>query len=353
MRRILGFVTALWLAGPAASATTLTITANPNPAPAGVEVTFTFAPSVSHADDSVTLDFGDQTTATVTFSVGCQLFGGCSTAKHTFAGAGVLTVTGTGTIGGAAVSGSMQLTVTSTTPDDELFVGTSAHAPGYNKAFFRTDLWVHNPGETIAYFSVAALLRDTANNPPVNQVTLGLGSGQTVVYKDALASLFSLPSPAAAALRITQNQGRVVVTSRTYTSPASGGTYGQFVPAIARAQAVSSGHRARLIGLSHDPSLVAGFRTNLGLVNLSPAGITVQVEFYDVTGGLLRTRSYTVDAFGYVQIDRVFEDATSLVVNNGLIVVSTPTTGARFLAYASVIDNISQAPLYVPAVITD
>ena len=66
-------------------------------------------------------------------------------------------------------------------------------------------------------------------------------------------------------------------------------------------------------------------------------------------GGDLATEGYDLDAYEFVQIDKAYEAVTSQVVIDGLAVEWTTTAGARFFAYASVIDNVTGDPVFVPA----
>jgi hypothetical protein len=309
----------------------LTITPSANPVPAGVEVSFQISPKVTVAGDSVTFSFGDGTTGSIDFAMACTLFGGCASIAHTYAGAGVFLVSATGTA------------------DNELFVGTGAHKVGFNNVNWRTDLEIQNPGPGNATYVLALLIRDADNSSPAFQAQFTLDWGRTVRYTDVLATVFGL-SDGAAALRVTPMKGTIIVNSRTYNQLPSG-TYGQFVPAIPRSEAIAWGQDARLIGLSHDPSLAAGYRTNIGLVNLSPAPITVEVDFYLGAGGFLGTLSYDLLPFEFIQTDKAFEKVTQDRVDDGYVSVKTTTGGAKFLAYASVIDNITGDPTYVPAII--
>ena len=154
----------------------------------------------------------------------------------------------------------------------------------------------------------------------------------------------------AAAIRITPIDGTPIITSRTYNQLPSG-TFGQSVPAIARAQAIGFSQRGRLIGVSHDPTLAAGYRTNLGFVNASPAGIHVEAEFYLDTGAFLGRTAYDLLPLEFRQIDKAFEKVTPAKVDDGYIVVRTTTAGAKFFAYAVVTDNITGDPTYVTAVV--
>jgi hypothetical protein len=342
--KLLSLISAFGLAAGVA-ADSLTISATPNPAQAGTQVTFRFTPRVLASGDEVDFDFGDGATGTVAYTGACGLLGGCGTITHTYAGALEATVTATGTVAGNDVSGSLALSVTGSPEDSHLYIATGAHLQGYNSSRWRTDVWVDNPGPDPATYTIALLERDQANTSPPAK-TYSLTSGSSVAYHDILLSGFDFTG--AAALRIVLVSGQVLVTSRTYNQPGAG-TYGQFVPAVPRSQAISYGQSARLLGLSHDPSLAAGFRTNIGLVNASAADIHVDVAYYKGGGGYLGTVGQDLSPYEFVQLDRAFESVTSDVVTDGFAVVHTTTADGKFLAYASVVDNLTGDPTFVPA----
>lgn len=315
---------------------------------AGQEVTFRFSPEVLHEGDSLSFSFGDGGTATVPYSLGCGLFGGCAEVKHTYAGAGIFTVSGSGTISGNTVSGSVQVNVSAGPEDPDVFVATGAHQIGYNDTVWRTDLEIHNPGATTVTYRIALLRRDTDNRTP-QTVEFTLRGGRSVHHPDVLFDSFGFEG--AAALRVTPVEGSLVIHSRTYNQLPLG-SYGQFVPGMTRAQAVVSGQEARLIGLFHDPSLSSGFRTNFGMVNASSAPITVEVSFRRSNGGSIGTRMYDLKVLEFKQINKVFEEVTSEPIAAGFLLVKVVTTGARLYAYASMVDNVTGDAIFIPAVVT-
>ena len=348
VRHFLVAIAALLVASAtAAAADPLTITASMNPAPAGVPITFTFTPKVTHQDDTVTFSFGDGFSTTVTFISDCALFGGCGSVHHTYAGSGVFALTATGSIGARSVSGNLAMTITSSTLENEMFVATGAHLKGFNDVNWRTDIEVHNPNAQRVSYEIALLLRDQDNSAPVFKGAFFLNPGRSARYNDLLFATFGFSG--AAAVRITPIDGSILVTSRTYNQLPSG-TYGQSVPAVARSRAIAFGQDARLIGLSHDPTLRAEYRTNLGLLNVSPGTITVQAYLYDSNGGWLGPLPpYDLDPYEFKQIDRVYEQVTPNAIEDGYIVVRTTTAGAKFLAYAVLVDNVTGDPTYVTA----
>jgi hypothetical protein len=338
---------ALAIAGEAAPAT-LTVTSDVNPAPAGLSVTFFIQPKVRVQGDTVTFAFGDGGTGTIEYSVGCSILGGCDSIQHAYAGPGVFTVNATGTIGGENVSGTLQITVTASTADQDIYLPTGAHLTGYNDVNWRTDLEVNNPGATRAAYVITLLVRNQANTSPAFSSTFFLDPGHCARYADLLYATFGFSG--AAAVRITPVSGALVVTSRTYNQLPSG-TYGQSVPAIPRGQAIGFDQDAYLIGLSHDPTLAAGYRTNLGFVNASPAGIHVEADFHLANGLTLGRQEYDLLPFEFHQFDKAFEQVTGSVVDDGYVVVRTTTAGAKFFAYAVVTDNVTGDPTYVSAAI--
>jgi hypothetical protein len=333
----------------ATAAAGLTITPSKATALAGEVIVFTFRPAVLSPGDWVTFDFGDHTTASVTHSSYCDLFGGCSEVEHAYAAAGTYQVKGQGKISGADVSGEVTVTINELPTENHLYIATAAHLQGYQGTQWRTDVEVHNTGLDSAEFAIQLLARNEDNSEPTT-VTLTLAARRTARYNDILATLFSFTG--AAALRIVPISGSIIAASRTYNQT-SHGTYGQYVPAVQRALAIHAGSHARLIQLAHDPTLASGYRTNLGLVNASPATITVDVLFYTSTGFLMGAKTYELKPFEFRQIDKVFEQVTSSAVEDGYISLSTTTSGARFFAYASVVDNLTGDPVFLPAQVID
>jgi len=227
----------------------------------------------------------------------------------------------------------------------EIVVPATAHVRGAAGTNWKSDLEVHNPGTTAVSFTVEALLRDQANPSP-DSASFEVEAGHSVRFVDVLSSVFGLSG--AAALRVTPAAGTLMVTSRTYNDVSSG-TFGQFIPGQPAAASAEMARGARLTQLSQSAKSDEGYRTNLGLTNVGDQQITVRIDLYDDAGEGLGSIDETLDAFEYVQIDRIFRKVTSNAVANGYAEVSSPTEHASFFAYASVVDNRSGDPVNVPA----
>jgi formylglycine-generating enzyme required for sulfatase activity len=232
------------------------------------------------------------------------------------------------------------------TTGTDVFVPGAAHVAGAAGTNWRTDLEVHNPGSTQAGFKVSLLKKNLANTSPVTR-TFSLGAGQSMRYEDVLDDVFGYDG--SAGLRVTPTAGKVMVSARTYNDLPSG-TFGQFIPGMTIASAaVAEDQEGRLIQLSRSRNGSRGFRTNVGFVNPTPSSMTVKVEMFDGDGTRLGARSYTLQPYEYDQVDDVLGKVTSGDVDNGFAVVTTQTSGGRFFAYASVVDNRSGDPVYMGA----
>jgi len=329
----------------AASAATLTMQASANPVSLGEELIITFAPKLTAQGDQVTFGFGEGTPpVTVSFTPACGIFGGCGTVTHTYSRLGSFTINASGTIGGTEVEGSLSILVAA---GDDRFVLAAAHATGINQTVWRSDVEIHNAGVGVATVEIALLERQKDNSNPAER-EVEIMAGRSLRLSDILASQFS--ASGTAALRITPAGGAVLVTSRTYNQGAAG-TYGQYVPAAALQEAVPAGESARLIQLSHNPTLTSGFRTNIGLLNPAPTAIEVEITFFDGDGTNLGSTDVELQPFEYNQIDKAFELVTSSVIDDGYVKIRCTTPYAVFFCYASVVDNLTGDPTLIPALI--
>ncbi len=233
------------------------------------------------------------------------------------------------------------------TPGSVLFVPATAHVSGSLGTNWRTDLELLNPGTERSTVTIALLPPGAANLNPT-QKTINIEAGRTARYTDVLSSMFGYSG--GAALRITNTVGMVAVTSRTYNLIADG-TFGQFVGGVLSPTAINAGQEGRIIQLTHNRSSLSGFRTNIGFVNAGGSPITIDVRLYAADGSFYGAKSYTLDPYGFRQVDKIFQLVTGGDVDDGYAVLSTPTAGGAFFAYATVIDNRTGDPIYVTPVI--
>ena len=218
-----------------------------------------------------------------------------------------------------------------TEPDDYLFlIPAAAHAPGAYGSNWRTDLVVCNgplaPAEAHFYFMASG----TDNAASVGR-TVPVAADGCVGLSDAVAYLFN--AQGAGALLVGSDVP-LRVSSRTYNWTEAG-TYGQSIPAQTEPDLLGPGEQAWLIGLHGN----ATYRTNLGFASLSAEVTVVYLSLRDASGGGLGNLTAEVPPYGYLQLDDIFGQAGAGAVSFGYATVASADPGARYAAYASVVDN--------------
>jgi hypothetical protein len=224
---------------------------------------------------------------------------------------------------------------------EEQSIAAAAHTGGSNQTVWRTNLDIHNIGSRSQMVVVEWLAADQANLMP-ERVALTIAPYASVRYADVVAALFA--AEGSGALRVLAERDAIGVFSRTFND-AIEGTFGQGIPPATDADVVSFGRVVRLVGLSQSDSSSSGFRTNVGLVNLVASPIEVTIDLFDGSGSWAATVSRTLEAFGQTQVNGILPPGTDI----GYAEVWTATPGARFLAYGSVVDNVTGDPTYVAA----
>jgi hypothetical protein len=215
-----------------------------------------------------------------------------------------------------------------------LVVPVAAHRPGLGGTAWRTDLAVVSPGDHWSEVWVGLVATGAA--APTWQRFL-LPPGGQLDRADVVSRTFALDD-AAGPLLIASEQ-ELAVASRSFTEEAAG-TYGELFPAFAEADALTGGRVAVLPMLEQDTA----FRTNLGLTNLGAAPVTVRVELLDAAGSPLGDREVELGPLAWVQLDGALGAGP---VADASALVSADDLAARFVAYASVIDNATGDPTLV------
>jgi hypothetical protein len=167
---------------------------------------------------------------------------------------------------------------------------------------------------------------------------------------DGIVNISSIPTPAGrrafvledvliSTLRRTRGFGLLsmilppgfLVTSRTFTGEERLGTFGQFIP-------LSSDASSGTLDLIHVENSTR-FRTNIGL--WSPGTATARVTIFDSAGDAVELHDLELSPLRLVQFP-----VTAPIVNGR---VSVEVRSGRVNAYASMIDNVSGDPIFVPA----
>jgi PKD repeat protein len=198
-------------------------------------------------------------------------------------------------------------------------------APGQNGTFWRSDVTLFNPND--AAMTVTLRYNGTSKS-------LSLGARDTEVLDDILSSFGQTAGGAALFMTWSADTGPVV-TSRTYTSVETGGTYGQSIDPI-----LGLGATSAIPGLRND----ASFRSNLGFVNGGSETETFTAIVLSPFGTELARNTVTLNAKEQRQysVGSLFPNVNA---SNFTLLVQGDS-GAKLFAYGSMVDNESGDPVF-------
>ncbi len=222
-------------------------------------------------------------------------------------------------------------------------IASVAHVPGLNGTVWRSDVTAFNPGPEEGRIGVT-MIPAGGSGPLTLAAPLTIGPGEALDLQDLVASLFGVE--ASGALRLDLLAGEAVIGSRTYNLTPEG-TFGQFVPAAGPAEGTVRGVAAVLFPVAGSPVRERGFRTNLGLLNLSDMPIDVSVARYRLPDTQLASLGVKLAAGEWRQLSDVFPVPAGSE-DHGYLEIRVLTTGGRLLSYASVVDNVTGDPIFVP-----
>ncbi|MCG6963752.1 MAG: hypothetical protein LJE95_10835 [Acidobacteria bacterium] len=229
--------------------------------------------------------------------------------------------------------------VAAAAPETPVWIAAAAHTTGLKDSLWRSDLELVNTADANTTVTLDYLPADHDNTTPISrQLVLPAKGAQRI--QDVLGSLFA--TTGAGAIRVSVGTGSVIVTSRTFNQ-AEKGTLGQFIPARAQGEGFGAGDAAVLTQLRRDTD----FRTNIGIVNLTGDAIRVTAEYHRADGSTIATTEYDLLPYAFHQHTKAIPGNEDL--EGGFAVLTSASPGARFLAYASVVDNATQDPTFVPA----
>lgn len=211
---------------------------------------------------------------------------------------------------------------------------------GGSVGVFRTDARIFNPSPTKSIQVQAWFLPSGNNdNTAVQPVTITVPKRDMAVYDDVVSSLFH--SSGVGAIRLSSADD-FVATQRIF-AVTDNGTLGQFVPGLDASQAIKNGVLIQIKSSN-------AFRTNLGSVNPNNAPAHVTWHLYDKSNALVATGTpVTIPPFGVVSSTNIasgFFFAASGDLSDSWV---SFTSDQPIFAYASVVDNGTTDPTFIPA----
>ena len=321
---------------------TITI-ADVTPVVPPVSASFDFAPSSPIAGEPVT--FTDRSTGnpfqwTWNFGDGSTASG--ISASHIYSNGGTYTVSLTASNGASSATTTRTVTVRAAVVPFRSLVSVTAQTNGVGGSVWRTEMSLFNAGSEAATGQYVFI---PGSGAAILQRSFYLAPRQSLTYGNALQEIFGVTSGAGAiAIEATAagSAPDLRVTSRTYTTGTIG-TYGQAVPDV-----------VTTIGQTlYVPGIVStsDFRTNVGLVNRSAGDVSVALTLLDQDGQMLSATTIVVPANNFQQasLPSFFPMMTSRS-DEGLALRVVASVPDAVSAYASIVDNRTQDPVYVQGV---
>jgi len=236
---------------------------------------------------------------------------------------------------------------------ETLIIPAVAHADGSN-ARWQSDVRIaHTYDKTIKYrltFTAAGADLDSALATEV-----AVKAGETIALDDVLGRWFGSGMAAAGqtgtleirALNALQGSlGKTLATSRLFNA-AGNGSFGQFIAAVPLAKFLarsSSGHQT-LVALAQSTA----FRSNLGVVEGSGRPANVRLDVFTGSGEKVFETVLALAAGEHRQIGPLLA-AQGIDTTNARVDVTHVAGAGSVFGYASVIDNATGDPSFVPPV---
>lgn len=214
------------------------------------------------------------------------------------------------------------------------------------QANWRTDLRIHNAGTSPVDATLLFYPQGTAGQAPSPSVAaVTIEPGETQAIDDVLVSQWGLSNIGGAVHVTAESESELVVTGQTYDL-SEAGTYGQFIPAVTPDQAVGAGGQTLQVLQIEESDR---FRTNLGLAEVSGAAVTVEISAVVPESRVIPKATIQLAANEFRQIPQVIKALNLPSTYNGRIAVRATGGSGKVTAYASMVDNVTQDPTYVPA----
>jgi hypothetical protein len=215
-----------------------------------------------------------------------------------------------------------------------------ARVPGFGNTFFKSDVKIWNASDE-QFAEVTA--RFACFEGDCGDRVFTVAPRQMLAWDDIVLSLFDSTSAGGAMEFVSETP--IVVTSRLYTPTLIESTYGMFVPGL---PPEASSPAVVLNGLSRPDDFSTGSRVNVGVFNQADVAQVVIYRLFDGNGNrigqtarLFAPREFfqVNDVFAFLNVSQSVQSAYCLVEGSELL---------PLFAYAAVIDNRSQDPIFVP-----
>ena len=210
---------------------------------------------------------------------------------------------------------------------------------------FHSDIRIYNASPS--FVNATATFYPQGNGTPIVK-TVGINVAEIKVYNNVLPTLFGTGGNASGSIVVTTPANTpLIVSGRTYSNDAaSGGTFGQFIPAVTPAEGVGLGDAPlQVLQLEQSPN----FRSNLGLNELTGNAVTVNVAAILPDSKTSPSTDVMLAPNEFRQLGSILSSLNAGNTYNARIIVRVTSGSGRVTAYGSVVDNLTSDPTYVPA----
>ncbi|HYC89843.1 MAG TPA: hypothetical protein VEO54_11570 [Thermoanaerobaculia bacterium] len=250
----------------------------------------------------------------------------------------------------------------STPPPDALIIPAVASVTNFIVRY-HSDICVTNTSAQVMKYEIDFVPSGPAGMSQGQKTNVSLEPGATMAINDIVATWFGgRTSTGTLEIRpVTESDTSIssatgvglanrttFASSRTFSTTAEGGTYGQYIPAVPYANFIARGSTLSLQHVAQSDR----YRTNLGLVEGSGEKVSLEVRIFDAAG--TKRAAFPVDLNGgeRAQLNAVLAEH-GLTLDDGRIEVEVTSGAGKVTAYASVLDNATNDPQLVPPVTLD
>jgi hypothetical protein len=223
--------------------------------------------------------------------------------------------------------------VAASAPRVGTFAAPVISQPGVN-TFWRSDVFITAPAGSSGSFDLTYV--DAVTGERITKHG-NVAARQAIRLDDVVGNYFGRPG-GFGTIR-ADLAGNLIATSRTFTSSPLG-TFGQFIPFGAGDPAVNT---RELLHIERS----SAFRTNLGAINTGDSDQVVRFTLYDSAGRVLGSTDRGIAPLRMIQFP--LDQLSSSPLTGGRVEVQVIGGSGTAVAWASVIDNITGDPIFVPA----
>jgi hypothetical protein len=262
-----------------------------------------------------------------------------------------------------------------TPPPDALIFPVVGHATGANDSLFESDIRVTNLTAETARYEVNFTPTNSDGTQTGSSSTIEIAPNATMALDDIVSSLFGtgttssaigmlevrpLTTTTSASAGFFGSTGTAslirdlatAASSRTYNFTPTG-TFGQYIPAVRFADFVGkavNGAAPSILSLQQVAESSA-FRANFGFAEAAGAPADLSVRVYDTANNLVKTIGVSLKAGEHQQLNGMLASNGVTNLANGRVEVEVVNGDGKVTAYVSEVDNKTNDPLLVSAVL--